>query len=77
MQITLCGVSLNYEQYGDHGPNVLLLHGWGCSIELFRPIIDDLKSEYRLTAVDFPAHGKSAQPPEPWGVSDFAQAEMR
>lgn len=73
MQITLCGVKLNYEQYGDHGPDVLLLHGWGCSLEHFRPIIDNLRSDYRLTAVDFPAHGKSDDPPEPWGVGDFAE----
>lgn len=72
MQTELCGVTLHYEQYGESGGNILLLHGWGCSIKHFEPIIHALESDYRLTAVDFPAHGESGEPPFPWGVGDFA-----
>lgn len=72
MQTELCGVSLHYEQYGVNGGNILLLHGWGCSIKHFEPIVQALKDSYRLTAIDFPAHGDSTEPPEPWGVADFA-----
>ena len=72
MHTELCGVSLHYEQYGQQGGNILLLHGWGCSVQHFEPIVQALKDDYRLTVIDFPAHGESSQPPEPWGVSEFA-----
>lgn len=73
MQKQLCGASVHYEQYGQTGGQVLLLHGWGCSIRHFEPIIRDLQRDYRLTALDFPAHGESGEPPEPWGVKEYAE----
>lgn len=72
MQLTLCGVSLHYEQYGDGDRHILMLHGWGCEIKHFEPIANALKKDYHITVIDFPAHGQSSRPPEPWGVSDFA-----
>ena len=65
------GVKLHYEQSGQGG-NILMLHGWGCSTKHFEPIAKALEKDYRVTVIDFPAHGESSQPPEPWGVSDFA-----
>ena len=67
------GVRLHAEQYGQGGKPVLLLHGWGCSIKHFAPVAEDLKRDRLVTAIDFPAHGESAQPPAPWGVSDFTE----
>jgi pimeloyl-ACP methyl ester carboxylesterase len=72
MQTKLCGVTLHYEQYGQGSRNVLMLHGWGCEIKHFAPIAEALQSDYRVTVIDFPAHGQSSHPPEPWGVADFA-----
>ena len=72
MQTELCGVSLHYEQYGQGNREILMLHGWGCSIQHFEPIAKALQAEYHITVIDFPAHGQSSQPPEPWGVSDFS-----
>ena len=71
MFLTAKGVKLHYEQSGA-GKDVLLLHGWGCSTKHFAPIFQDLAKDYRVTAIDFPAHGESGRPPEPWGVPDFA-----
>ncbi len=71
MQITAQGVSLYYEQYGQ-GSDVLLMHGWGCSVKHFEPIAKELSQHYRVTVLDFPAHGQSGRPPEPWGVPEFA-----
>ena len=73
MILDIMGVRLHVEQYGEAGPQVLLLHGWGCAIGHFQPVIDQLRPDYRLTALDFPAHGASTQPPEPWNVHDFAR----
>ncbi len=73
MKLDLMGVQLHIEQYGCAGPQLLLLHGWGCAIGHFRPIIDELKESYRITAIDFPAHGESSLPPEPWDVHRFSE----
>ena len=67
------GVNIYYEQSGGAGKQVLLLHGWGCSVQHFAQIAQDLSKDYRVTAIDFPAHGKSGRPPEPWGVKEYAE----
>lgn len=72
MFLTAKGVKVYYEQMGDHGPHLLLLHGWGCSVKHFEPIARDLARDYRVTVIDFPAHGQSDRPPEPWGVPEYA-----
>lgn len=71
MFITAKGVNIYYEQSGA-GKDVLLLHGWGCSTRHFAQIAQDLAKDYRVTVIDFPAHGQSGRPPEPWGVPEFA-----
>lgn len=53
------------------GNTVLLLHGWGASAELMRPIAGKLSKKYRCVAVDFPGHGSTAEPPEAWGPQEF------
>lgn len=74
MEITVHGVSIHYEQYGSAGDQVLLLHGWQCDTTLFGPISKALGEKMRVTVIDFPGHGKSGRPPEPWGVPEFAEA---
>ena len=66
------GVKICYEQQGGQGPQTLLLHGWGCTKAHFAPIAGELARDHRVTVIDFPAHGESGRPPEPWGVADFA-----
>lgn len=73
MQAEICGVTLHYEQYGHGDRHLLMLHGWGCEIKHFAPIADSLQADYHITVIDFPAHGLSSPPPEPWGVADFAR----
>ena len=73
MFLTARGVKVYYEQSGTAGPQVLLLHGWGCSTKLFDPIAQELSKDYRVTAIDFPGHGQSARPDAPWGVPEYAQ----
>ena len=67
------GVTIHWEEEGDRGSRVLLLHGWGCDISLMRPVADVLKTKHHVMMIDFPGHGKSGRPPEPWGVPEFAE----
>ena len=72
MVMEIQGVKLHYEQMGEMGSPVLCLHGWGCSTKHFEPIARELSRDHRVTVIDFPAHGESGRPPEPWGVKEFA-----
>lgn len=71
MDITVNGLHLHYEQYGQ-GEDVLLLHGWGSSSEAFSYLGGRIARQYRVTALDFPGFGKSDFPPAPWTVEDYA-----
>ena len=72
VEMTLQGVRVHYE-IGGHGERkVVLLHGWGCSEKLMAGISDALTPDMTVLRVDFPAHGESGFPPQPWGVPDFA-----
>ena len=73
MFLDLCGAKLHFEQYGEGKPDVLLLHGWGCSIETWKAVTDRLARHSRVTVIDFPAHGQSGRPPEPWGAHEFSE----
>ena len=72
MEMHISGVNIHYELAGSGAKRVVLLHGWGCSTELMKPVADELSADMTVLSVDFPAHGKSTQPPEPWGVPEFA-----
>ncbi len=72
MEMHLSGVNMHYEIYGSGKKRVALLHGWGCTGDMMKSVGNALAPDMTVLAVDFPAHGKSTQPPEPWGVPEFA-----
>lgn len=53
------------------GPAVLVLHGWGGSIEAVYPIVTGLAPVASVYALDLPGFGESELPPQPWGVEDY------
>ena len=65
-------VEINYSLCGSGGKKLLLLHGWGCDGSLMQPVADGLADQFTILIPDFPGHGKSGRPPEPWGVPEFA-----
>lgn len=66
--------ALNSEVRGpSDGSPVLLLHGWGSSLQDMRPLAQALSDAYQTHAVDLPGHGASPPPPRPWGVPEHAQ----
>lgn len=74
VNVSVNGTNVHCESAGDsRNDKVLLLHGWGCDLSLLRPLSEALSSHYYVLAVDFPGHGKSGRPPEPWGVPDYAE----
>ncbi len=76
MIIEIDGIKINYEQDGQ-GADVLVLHGWGASIQTMRPVIDALKQNYRVTALDFPGFGGSDVPPDTFDVQQYTDLTYR
>jgi pimeloyl-ACP methyl ester carboxylesterase len=54
------GVKLHYVQAGE-GPDVVLLHGIGASIFIWRFLFPILQKRHRVTAIDIAGFGKSAK----------------
>ncbi len=76
MEIQSMGVTVHYELSGKGDHRVVLLHGWGCEVKLMRPIAQALEEDMTVLSIDFPGHGQSGRPPEPWGVPEFAACLM-
>ena len=69
--ITVNDLNIHYEEYGDKGRNVLLLHGWGQNTEMMAFIGEHLKDRFHIYNIDFPGFGKSDEPKETWGCPEY------
>jgi len=66
------GVDVHYKTSGE-GSDVLLLHGWGCSLDIWKTIQAQLEKNYKVTSIDFPGFGQSQEPSEVWGVEEYTR----
>lgn len=66
------GVKLYYERVGSGKP-LLLLHGWGGKIASYLPLTRDFQAARTVYVVDFPGHGNSPEPPQPWSVTEYME----
>lgn len=73
MFIDINDLRINYIDEGeDNGRGViLLLHGWGSNITLFKNIVDMLSPYMRVVAPDMAGFGESDEPKKPWCVDDY------
>ena len=76
MEICAKGAVFHYELTGQGSSRVVLLHGWGCDVSLMKPVADFLAQDMQVLSIDFPGHGQSSRPPEPWGVPEYAEATL-
>jgi pimeloyl-ACP methyl ester carboxylesterase len=54
--------SVHYECLGAGGPVLVLLHGWGRSLDALRPLGELLAENFRVILIDLPGFGRSALP---------------
>jgi pimeloyl-ACP methyl ester carboxylesterase len=71
--LQVMGKAIYAEQAGANGGNVLMLHGWGCTSQHFKPVAQAMASRYKVTLFDFPAHGKSEKPGGTWDLQRFTE----
>ncbi len=73
MIISIDGVNLHYEVFGEGRP-ILLLHGWGGCVNAMAPIWQFLKEKFKVYVIDFPGqNNESSDPPVPWSIPDYAK----
>jgi pimeloyl-ACP methyl ester carboxylesterase len=65
------GMRIGYQRAGN-GPPVLLLHGAMCDSRLWRLQVEDLSDDFTVLAWDAPGCGASSDPPEGFGLDDYA-----
>lgn len=63
--------NINYTVEGTGYP-VIILHGWGTSLETMSGVAMALSQNLRVYNIDFPGFGKSEEPSEAWGTSEYA-----
>ncbi|MBQ3842755.1 MAG: alpha/beta hydrolase [Ruminiclostridium sp.] len=71
MNADINGINTNYIDKGE-GDIVLLLQGWGTSVDLYSAVIDKAAEKYRVLAPDMPGFGATPEPTSPWHVGDYA-----
>jgi len=80
LELKIDGIKVRYIVAGE-GKDILLLHGWGGSIESFLPVFNSLKKytelnpsfKYRIWSMDLPGFGQSDVPPQNWGSFEYAE----
>lgn len=70
MNINIDGLNIEYTEMGQ-GQEVLLLHGWGSSFDVYNGIMNTLKDRCRLIALNFPGCGNSDTMHSPWNLDDY------
>jgi pimeloyl-ACP methyl ester carboxylesterase len=64
--------SIAYQRAGD-GPVLLLLHGFTHDSRVWRPQFESLSDQFTVIGWDAPGAGQSADPPETFGIGDWAE----
>ncbi|MBE6297742.1 MAG: alpha/beta hydrolase [Bacteroidales bacterium] len=65
-------IDINVGVAGEGEP-VFLLHGWGCTGDIFKQIQSVLVASYRTYSFDFPGFGASGEPADVWGVEEYTR----
>lgn len=77
------GAPLRMVQLGSNGPVVVMLHGWGRSLDVLRPLGELLASRFRVMLIDLPGFGGSPAPFSAtnagggWGTAEYCSAVVQ
>jgi pimeloyl-ACP methyl ester carboxylesterase len=70
-RVEVGGLSVAYQRAGD-GPPLVLLHGFTHDSRAWRPQLEGLADKFTVLAWDAPGAGQSPDPPETYGIGDWA-----
>lgn len=69
--VEVAGLRIAYQRAGQ-GPPLVLLHGVLADSRMWRRQLDALSAEFTVVAWDAPGCGRSSDPPERFGLADYA-----
>ena len=72
MQIKVDGYNINYKITGEGEKTVVMLQGWGTTMDMYDSVAAAIFDRCRFIQLDLPGFGGSDEPREPWSVSDFS-----
>jgi pimeloyl-ACP methyl ester carboxylesterase len=64
-------LDIHYQKLGEGKP-IVILHGWGSSGSVMMPIAKQLSDLRSCYVMDLPGFGETPEPPEAWGIDDYA-----
>lgn len=70
MNVIVDSLLVNYRRQGK-GRVILLLHGWGDSLETFDSLSGALEENFEIIRLDLAGFGKSQAPPDAWTLDDY------
>lgn len=70
--IKIKDLNINYLKKGT-GENVLILPGWGTTIETYMPLINSISNYRTVYCLDMPGFGKSSEPNIAWDLNDYVE----
>lgn len=70
MEFQYKNIRVFYQSYGN-GPVVILLHGWGCTHQVYETLAQQLSAGYNVYSLDLPGFGQSDEPDSVWGIEDY------
>jgi pimeloyl-ACP methyl ester carboxylesterase len=76
MEIIIDDNKINYKVSGQ-GKAVVILQGWGTSLDIYDAVANSINSHYRVIQVDFPGFGNSPEPSRPWDVNDYVDFVLK
>ena len=78
MVIGIDNIEVNYFVSGPESEEaVVMLHGWGANIELFRNAAALISTKYKVAAPDMPGFGETPEPPAEWTVDDYTDFAVK
>lgn len=72
MVVEINGLKIHFKVSGQ-GRDLVLLHGWGAELSLMKPLHKHYERSFRTYSLDLPGFGLSDQPPQRWGVAEYAE----
>lgn len=72
MYIKIDQLKIHYKQFGTGKP-IIFIHGWGGSLYSLHNLGILASKKHQVTLIDLPGFGKSDNPPQHWGVEEYAE----